>query len=261
MPRASRLSAAALLLVSSTTLLGTACRESVLDPAAPSFSSVARPYHLIHLTPPDIASRAVAINAAGQVAGWMDIGGHRHAVLWDHGATIDIGPNSDPVSINDRGQVVGCHFSASGADTGFLWERGVTTNLDLFPGDSYGCALFINAGGQVVGVGGEINASPSPCHPLLWDHGTVTNLGALDGFCAFPSAINAAGQVVGFTDLNVVSGSQALPFLWDRGTLTALGTLGGNITVPEAINPAGQIAGWSTLPSGDRHAVLWDRGQ
>ena len=102
---------------------------------------------------------------------------------------------------------------------------------------------------------------------LLWQNGTVTNLGNLGGYAWHtPMALNNRGQIVGFSDL---PGDQngANPnfhaFLWTQSRgMQDLGTLPGDaISEALGINNQGQIVGVSygagfTNP----RAFIWQNG-
>ncbi len=104
-------------------------------------------------------------------------------------------------------------------------------------------------------------------HALLWQNGTITNLGSLGGQgWNTPMAINQRGDIVGFSDLpGDVSGGVLTPnfhaFIWTKesGKMTDIGVLPGD-TLSEAldINDQGQVVGVS-FPSG--HAFIYENNQ
>ncbi|MEV4704193.1 hypothetical protein [Actinoplanes sp. NPDC049316] len=101
-------------------------------------------------------------------------------------------------------------------------------------------------------------------HPFLWEHGRLTDLGALRSGAnefAYARDINNRGQVVG--DSAVAWGDEDVnshAFLWDHGVMTDLGTLGGEDSVALAINDRGQVFGSSSVAPGEHHAFRWERG-
>jgi probable HAF family extracellular repeat protein len=106
--------------------------------------------------------------------------------------------------INPAGQVIGQGETAQGELHGFLWEKGVIT--DLGPLAPRG----INPAGQVV-----VNSTQPPGHALLWMKGVTTDLGTLGGNYSFAEDINASGQVVGQS--NTTTGSNT-PFCGRRAS-------------------------------------------
>jgi probable HAF family extracellular repeat protein len=99
-------------------------------------------------------SSATAINDLGQVVGTSDTKTSTgHAFFWDstHGMQ-DLSTPGEPLGINGAGQIVG-----SGAGHAFLWQNGVTQDLNsLIPaGSGWGLAsaTAINGSGQIVGYG------------------------------------------------------------------------------------------------------------
>lgn len=149
-------------------------------------------------------------------------------------------------------------------------ENGQTQQLPPFPGDVDGAATAINDKSQVVGISGTCDNAVgafSAKHAVLWQNGTVTDLGNLGGAgWNTPTAINSLGQVVGFSDLagDVVDGvltPNFQAFLWtkERGIVN-LGTLPGDF-ISEAldINDLGQVVGLSCGATACR-AFLWQNG-
>jgi probable HAF family extracellular repeat protein len=125
----------------------------------------------------------------------------------------------------------------------FGMSRGVSapprvsiTELGTLQGNAFG----INNLGQVVGWSDFASGGQ---HAVLWQDGTITDLGTLGGRVSFAYSINARGQIAGFSD-TVSSVSHAV--LWQDGTMTDLGTLpGGNGSVAFGINDRGQVVGSS----------------
>ena len=220
-------------------------------------------------------SDALAINAAGQVAGQSQyyINGAdqgRRAFLWSNGTLLNLGSLgtdgagygfSGASDLNAAGQVAGySQLYVNGADKGgraFLWSNGVMRNLGSLGtdgagnGDSYASAL--NAAGQVAGDSQYYGAGGASLgrRAFLWSNGVMSNLGSLgtDGSGQGDSrltGLNAAGQVAGvarhFID-GIDQGQRA--FLWSDGVMSNLGTLDGGESFATALNDSGQVVGQS----------------
>ena len=130
----------------------------------------------LNIPPANRDSEAVAINNRGQVIGTR-LGWSRTLFLWDHGQRTDlrIRPlGSDPIQINERGQIVGTTGSNVHA---FLWEGGRIHDLGTLGGDS-SHAVAINEHDQITGtsytavqakdVRGQTVIADGPSHAVLW---------------------------------------------------------------------------------------------
>jgi probable HAF family extracellular repeat protein len=147
-----------------------------------------------------------------------------------------------------------------------VWEPdGTVRQLPPAAGDLDGAATAINDKGQVVGISGicaNAIGGASALHMLLWDRGSVTDLGNLGGrFWHTPMDINELGHVTGFSDLPGDSESHVTfnAFFWSNKTgLQNLHTLPGDrIAEGLGINNYDQIVGVS-YPSA--HAFIWQNG-
>lgn len=214
-------------------------------------------------------SSAYKINNVGQVIGSASIelepapDSPILALLWDQGAQNspqDLGSlggnRSDPIGINNRGDVVGLSsLDDSTYYRAFLWSKGNMRNLGTLP-NTGGCSPYpffifgtsINNKRQIVGQ--------SENCAFLWERGTMRAISS-DWFA--PRDINERGQVVG-------QGSEGAT-LWtlSDGTKKSLGTLGPPntyISWAHAINNRGRIVGGTYgfdgfVPSNPYHAFLW----
>lgn len=184
------------------------------------------------------------------------------------------GNNSWATVVNRRGQIAGFAETATHDPSciapqvldfeAVVWgpRQGDMQALPPFPGDAIGSAFGLNDKGQVVGASG-ICASWTPTiytHALLWQDGSVINLGSLGGQANVALFINNHREVVGASDL---AGDIAYhAFLWtkDRG-MRDLGTVpGDSLSTAESINEQNQIVGGSCDQNGNCRAVLWQNG-
>ncbi len=208
--------------------------------------------------------------------------------VWRNGVMTALptlgGPNGFAAGINNLGQIVGWAENTvhdptcSGGQNGQVLQfkavqwgpNGEMVQLPGYHGDPDQAAVAINDSGQIVGVsgicGGSVGAL-SAKHALLWDHGTVTDLGNLDGVgWNTPDAINDNGEVVGFA--NTADNVDTLTFhafLWTKslGKMKDLGTLPGDvISEAEGINDQGQIVGvsYTTAAFGNPRAFIYENG-
>jgi len=152
-----------------------------------------------------------------------------------------------------------------------VWANGKIYELVTLDDDPEGAALAINDYGQVAGASGKCSAfNPSilenflPLHALLWERGTVIDLGNLggtgQGFGNLALNLNNQGQVVGQSDLQGDANFHA--FLWSEKTgIEDLGTLTGDVnSVALGINDSGEIVGLSLDANFDPHPFFWHNG-
>lgn len=237
-------------LVSAVALLlsGLALPQTVQAAPAYSFTDLGL------LRTGDDFSSANDINAAGHAVGVSGSLTIERAILWQRGATIDLGPlpgefTSMAEGINNRGQIVGGarreSDDSSRAFHAVIWNDRAITPLAELPDAQESLALAINSPGQVVGYSGSADGR----RPVVWVDGAVTPLSADAGEA---QDINDRGQIVGSVGGTAV--------LWESSASggTPLGDLpgGADSSAAYAINEAGQIVGQGSVADGV-HAFLW----
>lgn len=211
-----------------------------------------------------VAAFTQEVNARGQIVANVDFQGdsgatpvadaptpHR-AVLWENGATTDLGTLggfiSDAIDLNDAGQVVGMSTLADGKQRAFLWQNGTMTDLGTL-GGPHSEAIRINERGQVVGLSttepGQEQGDPGT-HAFLWTDGEMIDLGTFGGAFSRSNGINDAGQVVGAAE---TAEGHIHAFRWDNGTMTDLGTVPGyNDSRALRITNNGLMTGFAAAP-------------
>ena len=201
-------------------------------------------------------SYALSINNAGQVTGYVITGQGgwpSWATLWQNGTVTNLGVNAATLAnygngINASGTICGDSGSLA-----FVWTlSGGTQYLPGLPGASTTEAMAISDVGLIVGTS-EYTNSVSSMHAVLWNNGTITDLGALAppgfGVTAIATAINSSTQVVGYS--TTASGENA--FLYDpvHGMQNLNGlidtSLGWVLQSALGINDSGVIVGTGTL--------------
>jgi probable HAF family extracellular repeat protein len=189
--------------------------------------------------------------------------------LWQYGSMTPLptlgGVNGQASWINNRGEIVGtaesfkldpaCPSPQKFQFKPVIWENGQIEELPTFGSDVNGYAFSINDSGQAVGASGDCTELQgngtylAARHALLWQTGTVTNLGSLggtgSGMGIVALGINNLGQAVGVSDL---AGDETFHgFVWSRDTgMQDVGTLPGDVASGAlAINDAGEMIGVS----------------
>jgi probable HAF family extracellular repeat protein len=215
------------------------------------------------------------LNDRGQVVGTATIssGKENHAFLWEDGVMKDLGAllglSSRSRGINKRGQAVGISSVMNVPPLkAILWEKsGEIVLLGTLPGGTlpggFGSfSIGINDRGQI--VGGSRTANLKDIHAVLWEKGTITDLGTVspgDHF-SVARAINNRGQIGG--NSGPVNSEPQIPpqrgFRWENGAMTDLGNLGSEFTIVIGMNNRGDVVGESDRADGERHAFLWRHG-
>jgi probable HAF family extracellular repeat protein len=207
------------------------------------------------------------------------------AFLWQYAVMTPLptlgGSNGTALMVNKSGTVAGYAENAT-ADPNcpapqklqfkpVIWQNGEVQELPTSTGDLEGMAYAINDHGQVVGASGSCapfslvtGLYMQPLHALLWETGTVIDLGNLGGTGQgngiIAHGINNQGQVVGYSDLRGNANFHA--FLWTKGTgMQDLGTLTGDVnSLATAINDSGDVVGVSLDANFNPRAFLSANG-
>ena len=197
--------------------------------------------------------------------------------LWHQGVMIPLptlgGNNSYATAANNRGQVVGFAENSTQDPNcmapqvldleAVIWgpKPGEMHELPPLSGDAIAGAAAINDRGQVVGTSGAC-MTPSPlAHAVLWQNGSVIDLGNLGGALNnLATGINERGDVIGFSDLAGDATSHA--FLWTKHNgMQDLGTLPEDFSSAAfGINEEGQVVGQSCDQNNNCRAFLWENG-
>ena len=233
------------------------------------------------MPPGGVSAIATGINERGQIIGSGENSTEQYGILWDNGSITELSAEDTwwdcPIGalgyahaygINNLGQVVGVSTTLTGVHA-VLWENDTITDLGTLPlpGHNYSEAFGINDRGQIMGLSGIWSAGPicdaGECNAVLWENGTITDLGVPMTGYAMPLGINNRRQLA-FTSFQLYLGPEEpgfnRPLLWDKGTITDLGALAdpaSGLGGAFGINDHGEIVGFSIEATGQ--AALWTR--
>ena len=206
---------------------------------------------------------ASSINSRGLVSGTSGNGTidpltgypQMDAVLWKDGKITDLGTlggnAGGAFGINNRNQVVGAALN---------------TVLDSFSSGFPApfCGSFLCIGETYAAL---FFPSTTQMHAVLWQNGTIKDLGTLGGPDSIAWHINDRGQIAGQSYLNSVpNATTSVPtidpfFIGEDGKMVDLGSLGGTVSWTTGLNNRGQVIGAMTLAGdGGWHPFLWGRG-
>ena len=200
---------------------------------------------LVDLNGPGSESYAYGVNALGQTAGILFMGGTPHGVVWNGTGWIDFGAGTAALAINEAGQVAGFNGHA------MLYD-GTMHDLGTLEGGTWSAAYGISPSGAVAGYGDVGNGHFSG---FIWTPVTgMLQLGTLGGKDSYAMAVNAGGTVAGHSTL---ANGAMHAFISTGSGLRDLGTLGGASSYAYGINSSGVVVGYSTMPDGSEHAFVY----
>ncbi len=146
----------------------------------------------------------------------------------------------------------------------FRWHDGHVRDLGTLAEGWSSQGSWISENGNITGVAQNGEIDPLIGIPefrgVLWRHGTMTDLGTLEGgYETVAISVNSRGNVAGFA-LNAVSdpyclfapgfcNTQTRAFLWRDGVMQDLGTLGGPDAGGFFLNEHDQVTGYSYINS------------
>ncbi len=212
---------------------------------------------------------------------------HKHKLPYY--TVVDLGTLGGTFSLaggmNNRGAVVGeSTLSGDTALHGFLWQKGVMTDLGTLGGQNSYATWPFSDSNQIGGAAETSNPDPNAenfcgfgtnltCLPFLWQKGVMTALPTLGGTNGQAFEVNNWGVVVGNAENKKVDSScpppQVLrwkPVFWYDGEVHELPTLHGDtIGTATVVNDLGLMAGVSytcaEYATGSFRPVLWQYGK
>ena len=154
--------------------------------------------------------------------------------------------DSEPVAINDAGQVAGTLGPQSDHPQAFVYANGTSTNIGALAGVASSEAKGINARGWVVGHMAIPEGDTTSGRGFLFRDGIVTELGRLDSAGGDSSAlgVNEQGIVVGESSLAPVDA----PFVWSHGFVWSGGVMQ---DINDLISPDYGLTIWVCLAIND----------
>ncbi|MET0980690.1 MAG: HAF repeat-containing protein [Telluria sp.] len=203
------------------------------------------------------SSDAQAINDRGEVLGnWVTRGGQRRGYVHANGKQRDIGalPGRPTtwLDINNAGYLLalgGAGKSPGSAPRSFLRDpRGKFQDVGKLPFDKpITQAHKLNNRNQVAGRSGPLVFTDQPWHAIIWQKGTVRDLGDLGSEPHSGLAINDRGQVTG--EMSAATGfAHRAAFLYSNGRLVNIDgrpPVDGRFSSGKGINNHGHVVGSS----------------
>jgi probable HAF family extracellular repeat protein len=104
-------------------------------------------------------------------------------------------------------------------------------------------------------------------HAFLWNHGTLTDLGAFPGHhgknSSLANAINSEGVIAGMAENGHVDPDTGYPevraVIWNNGKIRDLDTFGGTQSDALDLNDRGQVVGWASNTTPDPFSAAFEQ--
>lgn len=210
------------------------------------------------LLPGDTHGYAVAINDAGQIAGYSyGATGTMNSVIYSSNGSMSVisplpsGGMVGVLGLNNAGQAVGSASVQGGARHAFLYSAGNTTDLGVPNGFNSSQAEAINDSGDIVGEAYYQNYGGAS-HAFLYSNGSWKDLNLTippdSGLVLkWASGINNQGQIVGTATLSGQDAAYVLTPTTPNSSLSAIANaasgLGGAISPGEFVTLYGSGLG------------------
>lgn len=224
-------------------------------------------YRVTIVGPPD--SVAFDINNDGAVVGMFPISATAtHAFLNRGSGVIDIGAlrgtSSNAVAINNKGQVLGNWTTRYGQSRGYIYYRGVMTDIGVVPGYG-GFYTDINDYGYATVIGRKIDTFEGTRSFLRAPSGSFRNIGYLpaENPLTDAHALNNSNMITGASSELTFPEQPLRAILWSKGIMRDIGSFGLDPNAGADINHCGQITGYAAVPGPlhDRVAFLYTNGR
>ena len=182
------------------------------------------------------------LNDQGQIVGRAAAGSGAtdlRAVLWQDGAVQDLNTTGGPKltvawAVNNAGQIL-----AGTGTAAYLIDGGSLHSLGFEQG------YAMSDAGQVVGTKntGQSDGDGAISHAVLWENGSLRDLGTLGGKRSVPWGINDAGLVVGAANgPGLAYGYADTACYWDATGIHQI-PMGTETSIAYGVNDRGQIVG------------------
>jgi uncharacterized membrane protein len=253
------------LLLSAAIGLSPAPQVAAQEPSHPAPRYPYKVTVLVPFTPGQGSGIATIINNHGLICGFLTTG---IGFCYRHGTITQLLPlagdaSTNPLGLNDRGQVVGSSRDSNGNDHAVIFVHGAARLLAV-GSHRTSRADDINSFGQIVGGFGDVQDESLA---FLSSHGRVQPLGTLGGPRHVDEALgnNDRGQIVGLVSKPGTRPEPGLQvaFLYEKGVMRALPTPVDYASAAVRINVRGQAVGYTYRINEEattKRAVLWDKG-